>query len=626
MKTKILTLFVFFFLCISFCSWGQEKREVDSLLKAFETLPERIEKVETSERLFRAFIQKEQKKAFYYAEQQLEIAKKIDYTTGEGIAYKSMAYYYRLAPNADSARVYFKKSIKTLEKIGDAENLWDAVYQRSIFENLEGNYTIAYELAHYSSEIAMDLKDGEKLTESVKYKAVTHLDKGNFKAATELAILAAKIADTLNPPNPLKKAGTMVCLARIDIVQGNYEAALKPLQDALVIFIEEKDERWQATTLMEMGNLNWYIEEYDTAFINYKQSLKISKKIGNKEFVAMNLSNIGLLNQSLGNYNLALEAYFEALELEQQGGAISNINNNIIGLNNIATVYASKKEYQNAITYFSKAIKKSDSIKSVDIIRDGYYGRSRAYENIGDFKNALADQRSYQLATDSVFNTTKSRQIEELKTKYESEKKEQQLALQDKEITVLEQEAKISNQQKILLGGGLALSILTLGFGYYGFRQRTKKNKLEKEKVEADLEFKKKELTTHALHLAKKNEVLENVKIKAKDLKLQGDAKGYQELIKTINFDQQDDKNWESFTQYFEQVHTDFAANVQKRYPDVTKNELRFMALLKMNMSSKEIATILNISPDGIKKARQRLRKKMSLTPDISLENTVLAI
>ncbi|MGD1945089.1 MAG: helix-turn-helix transcriptional regulator [Croceivirga sp.] len=126
--------------------------------------------------------------------------------------------------------------------------------------------------------------------------------------------------------------------------------------------------------------------------------------------------------------------------------------------------------------------------------------------------------------------------------------------------------------------------------------------------------------------MAKKNEVLENVKRKAKDLKAQGDAKGYQELIKTINFDQHDDKNWESFTQYFEQVHNDFAINVKKRYPEVTKNELRFMALIKMNLSSKEIATILNISTDGIKKARQRLRKKMGLSPNDSLENSVMTI
>ncbi|MEM9868949.1 MAG: hypothetical protein AAF765_14740 [Bacteroidota bacterium] len=128
------------------------------------------------------------------------------------------------------------------------------------------------------------------------------------------------------------------------------------------------------------------------------------------------------------------------------------------------------------------------------------------------------------------------------------------------------------------------------------------------------------------MHLAKKNEVLENVKEKAKALKHKEGVSGYQELIKTINFDQQDDKNWESFTQYFEQVHKNFASNVKNKYPEVTKNELRFMVLLKMNMSSKEIATILNISTDGIKKARQRLRKKMGLTPQDSLENTVLSI
>jgi len=239
---------------------------------------------------------------------------------------------------------------------------------------------------------------------------------------------------------------------------------------------------------------------------------------------------------------------------------------------------------------------------------------------------ALLDQEKYIEIKDSIFNLEKTRQIEELRTIHETEKKEQQIALQEKEIVTLEQEAEINYQQRLLLGGGMTLSILALGFGFYGFRQKTKRNRLEREKIEADLEYKKKELTTHALHLAKKNEVLENVKLRAKALKAKNDTKGYQELIKTINFDQQDDKNWESFTQYFEQVHKNFALDVQERYPDVTKNELRFMALLKMNMSSKEIATILNISPDGIKKARQRLRKKMALTPDDSLENTVLAI
>jgi DNA-binding CsgD family transcriptional regulator len=120
---------------------------------------------------------------------------------------------------------------------------------------------------------------------------------------------------------------------------------------------------------------------------------------------------------------------------------------------------------------------------------------------------------------------------------------------------------------------------------------------------------------------------LEQVKQKAKELKsLENVEKGYQTLVQTINFDQQDDKAWENFTQYFEAVHKDFAKLAMAKYPDITKNELRLMTLIKMNLSSKEIANILNISSDGVKKARQRLRKKMSLSPDDSLETTVMAI
>ncbi len=186
---------------------------------------------------------------------------------------------------------------------------------------------------------------------------------------------------------------------------------------------------------------------------------------------------------------------------------------------------------------------------------------------------------------------------------------------------------KISNLQKLVLGGGLALSLLVVSIGFYGFRQKIKSNKLEKEKLDTELAFKKKELTTHAMHLAKKNEVLETVKQKAHELKISNTGdQGYQQLIQTINFDQQDDKNWRNFIHYFEQVHKDFSKTVKTKYPEITNNELRLMALLKMNLSSKEIANILNISIPGIKKARQRLRKKMQLSSTDSLENAVLSI
>jgi len=105
-----------------------------------------------------------------------------------------------------------------------------------------------------------------------------------------------------------------------------------------------------------------------------------------------------------------------------------------------------------------------------------------------------------------------------------------------------------------------------------------------------------------------------------------GSKNGYQQLIRTIDFDLQDDNNWKNFSRYFEEVHKDFNSNVKAKFPDITANELRLLALLKMNLSSKEIANILNISQEGIKKARYRLRKKLNIATEDSLQDLVLSL
>ncbi|MDX1769454.1 MAG: LuxR C-terminal-related transcriptional regulator, partial [Arenibacter troitsensis] len=181
-------------------------------------------------------------------------------------------------------------------------------------------------------------------------------------------------------------------------------------------------------------------------------------------------------------------------------------------------------------------------------------------------------------------------------------------------------------QNTLLIVGIIAL-ISLFGLLYYGIRQKMKRNKVLKEKIAAELEFKKKELTIHAFNLARKNETLENLKLKAQELKEKENSDaGYNQLIRSINFDLQDDNNWENFSRYFEEVHKDFNKNIKTKYPEVSSNELRLLALLKMNLSSKEIASILNISAEGIKKARYRLRKKLNLTTEDSLQDLILSL
>ncbi|MEL0456971.1 tetratricopeptide repeat protein [Flavobacteriaceae bacterium SZ-1-7] len=603
---------------------AQQNKKIDSLLNIYNRLTNGIDKVNTMENLFHHYKYSDKPKALHYANEAVTLSKQIKYTKGEGLGYTNLGYFYRLEKQPDSARHYFNKAMMTLKDSENKRSLWHATHEFSVYETIQGNFKKALELADKAENIAKELKNGSLIMENARRKATIYLDQGDYKMAITETLRASKISDTLTPYDPEKKAMVLAYLARIDILRGNYADALKPLNDVLTIYTDAGNKHWQATILMEIGNLYWYMDELDKALINYQKSLEISYEMNRVPFISMNLSNIGLIHLGNKNYDLALKNLLESERLDSTRGST---NNRIIGLNNIATAYFGKKNYAQAIQYHSKAIALADSIKSVDILRDGYNGRSKAYEKTGNYIKALEDQRLFQKINDSVFNTTKAKQIDELKTQYETEKKEQQIVLQENEIEILEKEAKISNLQKILLGGGLTLALVVISFGFYGYRQKIKRNKVEKEKLDAELAFKKKELTTHALHLAKKNEVLENLKQQVKALKTSGkETKGYQLLIKTINFDQQDDKNWENFTQYFEQVHKNFSKNVKNKYPEVTKNELRFMALLKMNMSSKEIATILNISTDGVKKARQRLRKKMDLTPQDSLEHAVLAI
>lgn len=79
------------------------------------------------------------------------------------------------------------------------------------------------------------------------------------------------------------------------------------------------------------------------------------------------------------------------------------------------------------------------------------------------------------------------------------------------------------------------------------------------------------------------------------------------------------DDNWEQFAHHFDNVHTDFLLVLKNRYPTLTANELKLCAYVRMNLSSKEIAQLMNISIRGVEIGRYRLRKKLGLPKEMNL-------
>ncbi len=148
-------------------------------------------------------------------------------------------------------------------------------------------------------------------------------------------------------------------------------------------------------------------------------------------------------------------------------------------------------------------------------------------------------------------------------------------------------------------------------------RLKNEKLEIEVQRNKAELESKSKELAAIAMQITNKNEILNQIKVKLEKIQQkmlhEQSKKQVSEVIKTINEDMLREDDWDKFEVHFDQVHEDFLKRLRANFPALTPKDLRLCAYLRMNLSTKEIAPLLNISIRGVEISRYRLRKKFDI-------------
>ncbi|WP_299124872.1 triple tyrosine motif-containing protein [uncultured Winogradskyella sp.] len=139
--------------------------------------------------------------------------------------------------------------------------------------------------------------------------------------------------------------------------------------------------------------------------------------------------------------------------------------------------------------------------------------------------------------------------------------------------------------------------------------------------LQLDIENKNRELGTATMNLVKRNELLNNIK---EELSRTKSIDGIKGVIKLVNSNLNDTSDWKLFEEAFNNVDKDFMKKIKTLHPSITPNDLRLCAYLRLNLSSKEIAPLLNISHKSVEVKRYRLRKKMGLNHDQSLSNYII--
>jgi DNA-binding CsgD family transcriptional regulator len=153
--------------------------------------------------------------------------------------------------------------------------------------------------------------------------------------------------------------------------------------------------------------------------------------------------------------------------------------------------------------------------------------------------------------------------------------------------------------------------------------------RLQNEKLQSEIHVKNTELASTTFNLVQKGEMLMKVKEEFVRLKkssdVDKDSDDYKKILRMLGDDKMK-RNWEQFAVHFDRVHSNFLVSLKNKYPNLTASDLKLCAYLRLNLTSKEIAQIMNITIKGVELGRHRLRKKLGIKPEVNLVNFLLEV
>ncbi len=325
--------------------------------------------------------------------------------------------------------------------------------------------------------IAQKINDQKNLVLLFNNIGLLYKDKSADTKALENFIAGEKSAEKIND-----KYGIAMSNHNIGILyqtQKLYEKALISYTTALELFKEIDNKNAVAQLLNSFGALSYELDDKPKALDYFLQSLAYMEEIDNKKGIADGLNNVAIIYEEMKNYSKALEYHNRSLNICREQSDNRGVSTSLF---NMALVYQSQNSYDNAISYIDSAIYYAEKVNGIDLLKEYYRSLSDIYFSKSDYKTSLDFYRKSTALNDSLINQDRNKQILEMSTKYQTEKKE-------KENELLKQQNELQNlnlnRQRIInysVSVGLLLVLGLAFFIYKGYKQKQMANKQLEEK------------------------------------------------------------------------------------------------------------------------------------------------
>ncbi|MEM9866980.1 MAG: tetratricopeptide repeat protein [Bacteroidota bacterium] len=407
-------------------------------------------------------------------------------------AFEQIGSYYVRTSAYDSALTYYKKTLDVDKKQGNIARL--ARHHSNIgnvfFYKGEYNQTLYHFLQRLS--YCEQLDDSTCISAASNNLGNALINLGRYQDAIDYTLRSLKIDEVLEYEYGI--LSSKMSLGNINYYLKNYDKAIEYFSEIVATCEALGNEQLTMTyAYNNLGSIFYQQKKFKKAAEFYEQSLVLEKQFGSKSGIATKYNNLGLVNKELGELERAEDYFHQALKIRQELGDLYGMGSSE---NNLGQLYLAQGNTQKALQFYNAALIHGEKAGSLETLKIANEGLAKTYKEQGQYAAAIKNYENFLSLNDSLLTIEKAEKITELEARYDSEKKENEIALLKKneqlqEIQLVQQEASLRAgqfQRNILIAGLILLSIVVFLIVYsnkqrLAAKELVQKNQRETEKI-----------------------------------------------------------------------------------------------------------------------------------------------
>jgi tetratricopeptide (TPR) repeat protein len=475
-------------------------------------------------------------------------------------------------------------------------------YLGSLFTRLN-NHPRASSEFQTAIEIFRSVGSIEYLAASISNLGTAYGAKGDYPKALEYFLEAQKLTSH-KEVSADQRANILGNLSTVYTMMKKHREALPYAFQALKIDQNEKNIIRTCQAYNTIGNIYNNMNDYDSALYYYQLTLNsVTAEPEFKSIAERALQNMSRTYIRQGKMQDAIRVIRQAQR--------SNIKlQSEVLYNRLSSYHLVLKQYDSAIYFSRKALLLGKFANSKNAILDAYRDLQTAFKGKKLFDSAYTYLNLENIYKDSIYNESSLEKFSNLRIELETLGKERELAFAKQEAEL--SKAKSSLFRSIIISGFL-IGLLLFASLVLFYQYRQKKQQLKTFQLEEELRKRSHDLRQQALKMIYINHGLVEVEDRLKRMKQESSSDEVNKVLKTLHVNRSLEKEWDNFNSYFGHLHIGFFEKLDEAYPTLTITDKRLAGLVRMNLTNREIASLLNIEDNSVKMAKHRLKKKLGL-------------